>query len=100
MARYRCYFCGKELSYAETTSCRFTKKELREVSSKGFFYLERQKDGRDKAKWNKPYTTTEYAQTAIGSFQFCDKCWIEVYDFIKKRKIKELNENAKVQYCK
>ena len=94
----RCYFCDKEIKDEGLVSVRFTTKKLREVHSRGFFSLERQKDGSDKGKWNKPYTTKSLAQTAIDSFQFCDKCWIDVYDFIKKQHIKDLNKRELEKY--
>ena len=82
----RCYICGKELSFAENISIRFTEKKLRTVHSRGFFSLERQKNGSDKGKWNKPYTTEEYAQTAIGSFCTCKDCGMSIYESIKRKK--------------
>lgn len=85
----RCYICGKELCFAENISIRFTEKKLRAVRSRGFFSIERQKNGSDKAKWNKPYTTEEYAQTAIGSFCTCKECGMSIYEIIKSKKITE-----------
>jgi hypothetical protein len=89
MRAVRCYICGKELAFAENISIRFYEKKLRTVKSKGFYHLERQKDGSDKAKWNAPYTTEEYAQTAIGSFCTCKKCGMAIYESIKSKKITE-----------
>lgn len=85
----RCYICGKECSFAENISIRFTEKKMRTVKSRGYFHLERQKNGSDKAKWNKPYTTEEYAQTAIGSFCTCKECGMSIYESIKSKKITE-----------
>ena len=85
----RCYICGKELDFAKNISIRFTKKKQRMVHSRGFFSIEKQKDGTDKAKWNEPYTTDEYAQTAIGSFCTCNECGMTVYESIKRRVIME-----------
>jgi hypothetical protein len=79
----RCYICGKELAFGESISIRFTEKKLRTVKSKGYYHIERQKDGSDKAVWNKPYTTEEYAQTAIGAYCTCKECGKAIYDYIK-----------------
>lgn len=89
MRGVRCYICGKELGFAESISIRFTEKKLRTVKSRGYYHIERQKDGSDKAKWNKPYTTEEYAQTAIGSFCTCSECGWKVYESIKRKVITE-----------
>lgn len=88
MRGVRCYICGKELAFAENISIRFTEKKMRTVKSRGYFNLERQKDGSDKAKWNKPYTTEEYAQTAIGSFCTCKDCGMKIYEEIKNKRSK------------
>ena len=94
MRKARCYICGKELGFAESVSIRLYEKNLRTVKSKGFYHLERQKDGSDKAKWNQPYDTEEYAQTSIGSFCTCKECGIKIYEDIKNyRNIKNKGEN-------
>lgn len=89
MKKSRCYICGKELEFAENISIRFTERKLRTVQSRGFFSLERQQDGSDKGKWNQPYTTEEYAQTAIGSFCTCKECGKAIYEIIKSKEITE-----------
>lgn len=93
MRGVRCYICGKELSFAESLSIRFTEKKLRTVHSRGFFCIEKQKNGSDKAKWNKPYDTEEYAQTAVGSFCTCKECGMSIYESIKSKKVKEAAVN-------
>ena len=90
MRAVRCYICGKELGFTESISIRFYQKTLRTVKSRGFFHLEKQKDGSDKAKWNNPYETEEYAQTTIGSYCTCKECGTAIYETIKSKKIKEL----------
>ena len=95
MRAVRCYICGKEIGFAESVSIRFYEKKLRTVKSKGFYHLERQKDGSDKAKWNAPYTTEEYAQTAIGSFCTCNDCGRTLYEGLKKNRNWGKDKNAK-----
>ena len=87
MRGVRCYICGKELGFAESVSIRFYDKKLRTVKSKGFYHIEKRKNGSDKAVWNKPYTTEEYAQTEIGSFCTCKDCGMKIYKNIKNKEI-------------
>ena len=91
----RCYICGKELAFGENISIRFYENKLRTVKSRGFYHLEQQKNGSAKAKWNNPYTTEEYAQTAIGSFCACKDCGMAIYETIKSKKIKEELQNGR-----
>lgn len=84
--KQRCYACGCYIDMGKTINLKFSQVIKRDVCSRGWFYMQKDKQGNLNTVYREPKITSELARTTLNSYSLCEKCAEKIKKLIEEQR--------------